>query len=165
VQPWAAAAIGIIAGVVVIEAIWIVERKFKIDDPVGAISVHGVCGTLGVLSVGIFSDGQYGTGWNGTDLGDKGITGILYGGTGWGQLAAQIVGVLTIWIVMGGIVSIFFKIQDKLTKGGIRAEEADEIAGMDMPEMGVFAYPAFVPSEMEAVDMGLVTHQGEPVID
>ena len=94
VQPWAAAVIGIIAAVLVIESIWIIERKFKIDDPVGAISVHGVCGIWGVLCVGIFADGQYGAGWNGTDLGDKGVTGILYGGTGWGQLGAQIIGAL-----------------------------------------------------------------------
>ena len=52
VEPWAAAVIGIIAGVLVIEAVFIVERKFKIDDPVGAISVHGVCGIFGVLAVG-----------------------------------------------------------------------------------------------------------------
>jgi Amt family ammonium transporter len=165
VQPWAAAAIGIIAGVIVIEAIWIVERRFKIDDPVGAISVHGVCGTMGVLCVGIFSDGQYGSGWNGTDLGDKGVTGILYGGTGWGQLGAQIIGALTIWIVMFGIVFAFFKIQNALTKGGIRSEEADEIEGLDLPEMGVFAYPAFLPSEHEAIAMGLVTNKGEPVVN
>jgi len=118
-----------------------------------------------VLCVGIFSDGQYGAGWNGTDLGDKGVTGILYGGTGWGQLGAQIIGVLTIWIVMFGIVFTFFKIQNALTKGGIRAEEADELEGMDLPEMGVFAYPAFLPSEHEAIDMGLVVHQGEPVVN
>ncbi len=165
VQPWAAAAIGIIAGIVVIESIWIIERKFKIDDPVGAISVHGVCGSLGVLCIGIFADGQYGAGWNGTDLGDKGVTGILYGGTGWGQLGAQIAGVLTIWIVMGGLAFIFFKVQNAVTKGGIRSEEADEIEGLDLPEMGVFAYPAFLPSEGEAIDMGLISNKGEPVIN
>jgi Amt family ammonium transporter len=165
VQPWAAAVIGIIAGVIVIEAIWIVERRFKIDDPVGAISVHGVCGTFGVLCVGIFADGQYGASWNATDLGTTGVTGILYGGTGWGQLGAQIIGLLTIWIVMFGIVMTFFKIQNALTKGGIRAEEADELEGMDMPEMGVFAYPAFLPSEHEAIDMGLVSNKGEPVVN
>ena len=49
------------------------------------------------------------------------------------------------------------------TKGGIRAEEADEIVGMDMPEMGVYAYPQFLAAEEEAIDAGLVTHQGEPV--
>ena len=66
---------------------------------------------------------------------------------------------------MFGIVFAFFKIQNALTKGGIRSEEADELIGLDMPEMGVYAYPAFLPSEGEAIDMGLVTHQGEPVIN
>ena len=58
VQPWAAAVIGIIAGVLVIEAVCFIERKLKIDDPVGAISVHGVGGIFGVLCVGIFADGK-----------------------------------------------------------------------------------------------------------
>jgi Amt family ammonium transporter len=165
VQPWAAAVIGCIAGVLVIESIWIVERRFKIDDPVGAISVHGVNGALGVLCVGIFADGQYGAGWNGTDLGDKGVTGILYGGTGWGQLGAQVIGVLTIFIVMGGIAYTFFKIQNRFVKGGIRAEEADELVGMDMPEMGVYAYPQFLPAEEEAIEAGLITKAGEPVVN
>jgi Amt family ammonium transporter len=165
VQPWAAAAIGSIAGVLVIEAIWIVERRFKIDDPVGAISVHGVNGALGVLCVGIFADGQYGAGWNGTDLGDKGVTGILYGGTGWGQLGAQVIGVLTIFVVMGGFAFLFFKIQNRFVKGGIRAEEADELVGMDMPEMGVYAYPQFLPAEEEAIEAGLITKAGEPVVN
>src|SRR3990170_3654087 len=60
VKPWAAMVIGIVAGVLVIEAVFFIERKMKIDDPVGAIAVHGVCGTFGVLAVGIFSDGSYG---------------------------------------------------------------------------------------------------------
>ena len=60
VDPWAAALIGVIAGVLVIEAIFIVERKFKIDDPVGAISVHGVYGIFGVLCIGLFASGRYG---------------------------------------------------------------------------------------------------------
>jgi Amt family ammonium transporter len=173
VQPWAAAVIGIIAGLLVIEAIWIIERRFKIDDPVGAISVHGVCGAFGVLAVGIFADGQYGAGWNGMlnddgsvkTLAGKGVTGILYGSHGWGQLAAQAAGVLTIFIVMFGIAFTFFKIQNAFTKGGIRAEEADELIGMDMPEMGVFAYPQFLPAEEEAIESGLITKAGEPVVN
>ena len=149
VQPWAAMVIGIIAGVVVIEAVWFFERKAKIDDPVGAISVHGICGSLGALCVGIFADGSYGAAWNGTDLGDKGITGILYGGTGWGQLAAQAIAVAVIWTVMFGLVFLFFKIQNALTKGGIRSDEADELAGLDLPEMGALAYPDFLEAKGE----------------
>ena len=65
VQPWAAAVIGLIAGVIVVESVWFFEKR-GVDDPVGAISVHGVCGAWGVLAVGIFADGTYGAGWNGT---------------------------------------------------------------------------------------------------
>jgi Amt family ammonium transporter len=149
VQPWAAAVIGLISGVVVIEAVFFVERTLKIDDPVGAIAVHGVNGTLGVLYVGIFSSGMYGAGWNGTVKGAgaaaSGVTGILYdqGSLGFGQLASQATGVVIIWTVILGVAYSFFKIQDKLTKGGIRPTEEDELAGMDLPEMGVLAYPEF----------------------
>ncbi len=142
VAPWAAAVIGIIAGVLVIEAVFIVERKFKIDDPVGAIAVHGVNGAFGVLAVGIFANGSYGGGWNGS--GSKGVEGIIKGD--WGQLGAQALGVLVIATVIFGVAFGFFFIQNKLTKGGIRSTEEDEIAGLDLPEMGVLAYPEFVGS-------------------
>ena len=145
VQPWAAAVIGSIAALLVVESVWFVERKLKIDDPVGAVSVHGVNGIWGILSIGLLADGQYGSGWNGTDLGDKGVTGIFYGGTGWGQLAAQAAGALTIIVVMGGIALAFFKIQNKVMKGGIRVDEAMELAGVD-EEVGVPGYADFVLS-------------------
>jgi Ammonium Transporter Family len=92
VDPWAAAVIGVIAGVLVIESSFFVERRLHIDDPVGAISVHGVCGNFGVLAVGIFSNGHYGAGWNLTEGVDGGVTGILYGGSGAEQLVALALG-------------------------------------------------------------------------
>jgi Amt family ammonium transporter len=150
VQPWAAALIGTIAGVLVVESVWFVERKLKIDDPVGAFSVHGVNGIWGILSIGLLADGQYGSGWNGTDLGTKGVTGIFYGGTGWGQLGAQAAGALTIVFIMGGIALAFFKLQDRVMKGGIRVDEATEIAGVD-EEMGVPGYADFVISSANYV--------------
>jgi Amt family ammonium transporter len=144
VQPWAAALIGAIAGVLVIESVFFVERKLKIDDPVGAISVHGVCGIFGVLSVGIFSDGQYGQMWNGTDHGAKGVVGFLYDGSlGFKQFLSQLIGSGVIIVVMGGVALAFFLIQNKLTSGGIRPAEEDELVGLDVPEMGVQAYPEF----------------------
>ena len=152
VQPWAAMVIGIIAGVLVILAVHFVEHKLKLDDPVGAISVHGVNGLFGVISVGIFADGQYGQGWNGTvDAegnalaldGKHGIVGILYSGHGWGQLAAQLAGAVTICTVIFGVAFAFFKIQNAMTKGGIRSAEEAELVGLDLPEMGVLAYPEF----------------------
>jgi len=144
VQPWAAAVIGVLAGLIVIEVVWIVERRFKIDDPVGAIAVHGVCGLFGVLAVGVFSDGSYGAGWNATDTAEtagKGVTGILYDfGLGIDQLGAQAVGVLVICTLIFGLAYGFFYFQNKFTKGGIRPTAEDEIAGLDVAEMGVPAY-------------------------
>jgi len=135
VSPWAAAVIGAVAAVLAIEAVFFIERR-KIDDPVGAIAVHGVCGTFGVLAVGIFANGKYGAGWNGSTT--TGVAGIIKGE--WGQLGAQGLGVLVIWTVIFGIAFGFFKIQNKFTKGGIRSTEEDELAGLDLPEMGVLAY-------------------------
>ncbi|MFM7744039.1 MAG: ammonium transporter, partial [Actinomycetota bacterium] len=139
VAPWAAAVIGVIAAVLAIETVFIVERKFKIDDPVGAIAVHGVNGSFGVIAVGIFSNGSYGAGWNGSP--SAGIEGIIKGD--WGQLGAQLLGLGVIWTVIFGISFAFFKIQNALTKGGIRSKEEDEIMVLDLPEMGVSAYPEF----------------------
>jgi Amt family ammonium transporter len=144
VQPWAAAVIGSIAGVLVIEAILVLERRFKLDDPVGAVAVHGVNGIFGAIAVGIFADGSYGAGWNGTGNAiaepvSTGVTGILYGDGS--QLVAQLIAVAVICTVMFGIAFAFFKIQNALTDGGIRSDEDDEVAGLDLPEMGVLAYP------------------------
>ncbi len=144
VAPWAAAVIGCIAGLLVIESVLFVERKLKLDDPVGAISVHGVCGTFGVIAVGIFSNGSYGAGWNGSP--SEGIEGVIKGD--WGQLGAQALGVVVIWTVVFGLAFGFFKLQDMISKsmgkGGIRSTPEDEVAGLDYPEMGVEAYPEFV---------------------
>ena len=144
VQPWAAALIGVLAGVIVIEAVWFIENTLKIDDPVGAIAVHGVCGIFGVLAVGIFSDGGYGSGWNATvssATDGHGVTGILYDfGLGARQLGSQAIGALVICTVIFGVAYGFFFAQNKLTKGGIRPTPDDEVAGLDMVEMGVPAY-------------------------
>jgi len=139
IAPWAAAVIGVIGAILAIEAVFIVERKFKIDDPVGAIAVHMVNGIFGTLAVGIFANGSYGAGWNGSS--SKGIEGIIKGD--WGQLGAQALGVAVILGVIFPIAYGFFKIQNKVTKGGIRSAEEDEINGLDIPEMGVVAYPEF----------------------
>ena len=122
----------------VIFAATFIEKR-GVDDPVGAIAVHGVCGSFGVLAVGIFANGSYGGGWNGSDV--TAVEGVVAGQ--WGQLGAQALGVLVIWTVIFGIAFAFFKIQNKLTKGGIRSAELDEIAGLDLPEMGALAYPEF----------------------
>lgn len=137
VAPWEAALIGALAAVLVIEAAFFIERR-GVDDPVGAVAVHGIGGTFGVLCVGLFATGQYGTGWNSS--GDKQIKGLFHGG-GLGQLGAQALAVLVIWTVIFGIAYGFFTLQNRLTRdGGIRLPEDQEIEGADIPEMGVLAY-------------------------
>src|SRR5713101_4903223 len=86
VAPWAACVIGIVAGFLVCYGVWFFDHIAHVDDPCGAISVHGVCGAWGVISVGIFADGTYGDKWNGVN---GPVKGILYGDSG--QLAAQVV--------------------------------------------------------------------------
>ena len=96
------------------------ERR-GIDDPVGAIAVHGVCGTFGVLAVGIFANGKYGAGWNGAiDDADEASQGHHLGRVR-ASSAPRRSASLVIWTVIFGIAFGFFKIQNKLTKGGIRS--------------------------------------------
>src|SRR5205823_2327498 len=85
--------IGLIAGVLVCVAVEFVDRVMKTDDPVGAISVHGVNGIWGVIAVGLFADGKsnYGGSWNGVA---GSVTGLFYGDAG--QLVAQLIGVATL---------------------------------------------------------------------
>jgi Amt family ammonium transporter len=126
-----------------------------------------VCGIWGVLAVGIFADGSYGGDWNATGIATKNIYGVIYGHGGWGQLGAQALGVLTLVTVMFGIVLAFFKIQNKLTKGGIRPTAEVELEGLDLPEMGVPAYPDFHGSSTSSVGNGETApvRQAVPISD
>src|SRR5436305_10883822 len=85
--------IGLISGVIVVESVFFFD-KIRIDDPVGAISVHGVNGAWGCLSLGLFADGKYGAGLNGVS---GTVTGLFYGG-GWSQLVAEFIGVTTCFV-------------------------------------------------------------------
>ena len=134
VNVWSAAIIGLISGVLVIEASFFFERKLKIDDPVGAISVHGVNGAWGVLSLGLFADGSYGSGWNGV----KGtVTGLFYGDPS--QFLAQLIGVITNFIYVAAIGWVVFKIIGLITHG-MRVGVDAELGGLDVPEMGIEGY-------------------------
>ena len=138
----AAMIIGLISGVLVCISVWVVENKFKIDDPVGAVSVHGVNGLWGILALGLFADGTYGDGLNGVS---GNVRGLFYGGTG--QFLAQLINVAVI-IVYGVLLSwAFWKVLNKIIKIRVKAE--DEIEGLDVPEMGLLAYPEFVLSPPE----------------
>jgi ammonium transporter, Amt family len=147
-SPAWSAVIGGIAGVLVIYAAEFIERVLKVDDPVGAIAVHGVCGTFGVLAVGIFANGSYGGGWNGSDV--TAVEGVVAGE--FGQLGAQALGAVVLWTVILGCAYAFFKIQNAVMVGGIRVPEAEELGGVDLPEMGALAYPEFQQIDVIAVN-------------
>ncbi|GAB6037322.1 ammonium transporter [Fundidesulfovibrio butyratiphilus] len=132
----AAVLIGLIAGVLLCVSVFFVDRTLKIDDPVGAISVHGVNGAWGVLSLGLFADGVYGDGWNGVD---GTVTGLFYGDGG--QFVAQCVGVLTNFVFIFVIFYVFFKVLNMFVK--MRVSPEIEREGLDLEEVGVFAYPDF----------------------
>ncbi len=133
VNAWAAALIGAVAGLLVVGSVFFVERVLKVDDPVGAVSVHGTCGLWGVLSLGLFADGTYGDGWGGIS---GTVRGLFYGDPG--QFLAQLIGAATCIVFIFTLSYIFFRVQDKLM--GIRVSPEVELAGLDIPEMGIAAY-------------------------
>ncbi len=127
--------IGGVAGVLVCAAVVYIERSLKIDDPVGAISVHGVCGLWGILSVGLLADGTYGAGWNGVD---GAVRGLFYGDAS--QLVAQLVGGVANFVGVGIMAYVAYKVTG-LVVGGHRVSAETEELGLDVPEMGVEGYP------------------------
>jgi Amt family ammonium transporter len=137
VAPWAAAVIGVLAGLTVCYGVWFFDHVAHVDDPCGAISVHGLCGTLGVLSVGIFADGTYGAGWNGVS---GNVKGLLYGDGG--QLLAQVAHAVLGFVWAFGVTWIIFTVAKRFM--AIRVSADAEIEGLDVPEFGALCYPDFV---------------------
>lgn len=131
-----AVVIGLAAGVICCFSVFFFERVARLDDPVGAISVHGVCGVWGVLSVGLFADGTYGDGFNGIK---GGVKGLFYGDGG--QFLAQCIGALTNIVFIFVASYILFKLIDLVI--GMRVSPEVEIEGLDRPEVAVEAYPDF----------------------
>ena len=125
--------IGLISGILVVEAAFFIERKMRIDDPVGAIAVHGVNGAWGVLALGLFADGTYGDGWNGVA---GTVKGLFYGDAS--QFYAECIGVLANLVYVGLISLVVFKLIELLV--GNRVAPEVEVAGLDIPEMGVPGY-------------------------
>ncbi len=125
VDPWGAVVIGLIAGVIMIFGVDFIKNVVKADDPVGAVTVHGICGAWGVLAVGIFAAGH------------NGVEGLIAGNAE--QLIPQIVGLLVAaaWGLGAGFV--LFKVID--LSMGLRASEEEEMSGLDEPEHGASAYP------------------------
>jgi ammonium transporter, Amt family len=135
VSAWAAILIGAVGGVLAIMATAFIDARLRIDDPVGAAAVHGVSGAWGVLAVGLFANGTYGQGLNGVA---RGVTGLFYGDGG--QLVASLVGIFANVAYVGGTAVLAFWLVDKMV--GNRASAEEEIAGLDLSEMGVQAYSA-----------------------
>jgi Amt family ammonium transporter len=127
--------IGGVGGVLVCWSVIFFDRTLRIDDPVGAISVHGVNGAWGVLSLGLLADGTYGAGWNGVD---GNVTGLFYGDPS--QFMAQVVGVTANIVAVGALTLVAWYITSLVTNGHRVSAEVED-RGLDLPEMGVLAYP------------------------
>lgn len=140
VDSWAAVVIGLLAGILVVLSVFFWEKR-GIDDPCGAISVHGVNGVWGVISVGLFANGKYGTGWNGVP---GNVTGLIFGDHDPSQLYAQLLNAAVAVVFGFSMAFVWFKISNLITP--LRVSKEDEMEGLDSPEMGVLGYPDFTTS-------------------
>jgi Amt family ammonium transporter len=129
VNPLGAVIIGLVGGVLVVMSVEFFDKVLHIDDPVGAISVHGICGVWGTLAVGLFATGQ-----------NSDIVGLFYGG-GFGQLGIQIVGILAVfaWVVVTA--TILFGILR--AAGALRVDAREELMGLDIGEHATESYSGF----------------------
>jgi Amt family ammonium transporter len=133
VPTWAAVVIGTISGIIVMFGIWFNEWKLRIDDPVGAVAVHGYNGIWGLIAVGIFADGTYG-----------GVSGLIAGNGG--QLVAQLIDAATVMVWALGTGLLLFGIIKHTV--GLRVPPEEELMGLDIGEHGITAYPDFVHTEV-----------------
>jgi len=151
VSPTSAVIIGIVAGIIVCLGVLLNERVLKIDDPCGAISVHGFCGWFGAVSVGIFADGTYGAGWNGIGAASylgkagQGVTGLIHGDTQ--QFILQLGGATLCAIWAFGVTYVVFKVVNSVIK--LRVSPETELEGLDEPQFGLRAYPEDHVAEAE----------------
>jgi len=129
VSPLSAVIIGSIAGVVVVLSVLFVDKKLKIDDPVGAFSVHAVNGIWGTIAVGLFAQNGYG-----------GIDGLFFGG-GFSVLGIQLLGVVAVALWAFGGSFILFTLIKKTV--GLRVTRNEELRGLDIDEHGMEAYRGF----------------------
>jgi len=133
--------IGIVAGILVVFAVEFIDRKLKVDDPVGAISVHAVNGIWGTIAVGLFAQASFGEA-NGVAA----VNGLFFGG-GVAQLGRQLLGVVSVvaWAAAAAAI-LFFALKKTI---GIRVDEEGQKAGLDITEHNLEAYPDFQPAISE----------------
>ncbi|MCK4851731.1 MAG: ammonium transporter, partial [Candidatus Omnitrophica bacterium] len=135
VSPLSAVIIGAIAGVIVVLSVELLDKVFHIDDPVGAISVHGVCGAFGTLSVGLFAEAVYGEA-----SGIGAVNGLFFGG-GLSQFFTQLLGVVSVFAWVFGTALLLFHVIKKTV--GLRASDEEQLKGLDIGEHGMEAYAGF----------------------
>ncbi len=136
VGPAGAVIIGLVAGTLCCASVFFVERRLKVDDPVGAVSVHATSGAWGMIALGLFADGTYGDGLNGVS---GPVKGLLYGDAS--QLLAEVVGVAVSFVFVFVVMYLFFRALDKIVP--LRVSEEVEFEGLDQNEVSVTAYPDF----------------------
>ncbi len=152
VSPLGAAIMGVIFGIVIVLAVEFFDKVAKIDDPVGAISVHGLCGLLGTVLTGLFSTGGIADETGAFPV----MKGLFYGG-GFKFLGIQLLGVATVALYVAVVITIVFVIIKKTI--GLRADKADEIAGLDISEHGLltaYAGIAMEPDTLTGDDDGVL---------
>jgi Amt family ammonium transporter len=136
VEAWTAPVIGVIAGIIVPLGVYAIDRK--IDDPVGALTAHGLCGIWGTLSCGIFTSPGLAA-YNAV-----GDAGIIYNGS-FSQLGAQALGVVTVFAFVFSVSWVTFWVIKKTY--GLRVTAEEEDAGLDISEHGMYGYPEqFIPA-------------------
>ena len=119
------------------------ERVLKVDDPCGAVSVHGFCGWFGAVAVGIFADGRYGAGWNGIGAASylgaagQGVTGLLHGDVR--QFLVQLGGATLCAVYAFGFTYLVFSAVNAVRS--MRVSREVELEGLDIPQFGMEAYP------------------------
>ena len=146
VSPAGSVAIGLVAGVVVVLAVEALEW-LRIDDPIGAVPVHGICGIWGTLSLGLFACGKYGVAGPLAADNSAPLKGLLYGGGG-KLLLAQFIGSATITLAT---LAVSFAVMYAVNAFGIlRVNREGELYGLDLHEHGISAYPEYVISALSA---------------
>jgi len=135
VSPTSAVIVGAIAGVLVVLSVTFFDKILKIDDPVGAVSVHGVCGAFGTLMVGFFAEGRF------ADAAGLGFVNGLFFGGGWSLLGIQLLGVVSVFAWVSVTCLILFSLI-KLTVG-LRVSPEEELRGLDIGEHGIESYSGF----------------------
>jgi Amt family ammonium transporter len=146
VTPTGAILLGGVAGVVVVLGVELLEW-LRIDDPIGAVPVHGICGIWGTLSLGLFACGKYGaSGPTGPDN-SVALKGLFYGG-GTQVLVAQAIGSAVVTLATFGVAMAVMLLVN--ATGLLRVSEEGELYGLDLHEHGISAYPEYVISALGA---------------